>query len=163
MIDQAEGGGANRASLGHLLIAAALVLLGIFMLWETFSIPVAVTYARVGPRLFPALVASGLILNGLWLASEARHSPDPLAMGEPPVYWPAVAWISAGILLEAALLERIGFVLSATLLFALTARGFGSRALLRDAAIGFVLSLIAYLGFTYGLDLNLPKIPWLNL
>jgi putative tricarboxylic transport membrane protein len=161
MIDQAEGGG-RRASLGHLVIAAALVLLGIFMLWETFSIPVAVTYARVGPRLFPGLVASGLILNGLWLALEARHAPDPIAMGEPPVYWPAVAWVSAGILLEAALLERIGFVLSATLLFTFTARGFGSRAALRDAAIGFVLSLIAYLGFTYGLGLNLPKIPLLN-
>jgi putative tricarboxylic transport membrane protein len=161
MIDQAEGGG-RRASLGHLVIAASLVLLGIFMLWETFSIPVAVTYARVGPRLFPGLVAGGLILNGLWLALEARHAPDPIAMGEPPVYWPAVAWVSAGILLEAALLERIGFVLSATLLFTFTARGFGSRAALRDAAIGFVLSLIAYLGFTYGLDLNLPKIPLLN-
>jgi putative tricarboxylic transport membrane protein len=161
MIDQAEGGG-RRASLGHLVIAAALVLLGIFMLWETFSIPVAVTYARVGPRLFPGLVAGGLILNGLWLALEARHAPNPIAMGEPPVYWPAVAWVSAGILLEAALLERIGFVLSATLLFTFTARGFGSRAALRDAAIGFVLSLIAYLGFTYGLDLNLPKIPLLN-
>jgi len=162
VIDQAEGGQA-KISLGHLVIAAALALLGLFMLWETFSIPVAVTYARVGPRLFPGLVASGLILNGLWLAFEARRSPDPIAMGEPPVYWPAVAWVSAGILLEAALLERIGFVLSATLVFTLTARGFGSQALPRDAAIGFALALVAYLGFTYGLDLNLPRFPWLSL
>jgi len=52
------------------------------------------------------------------------------------------------------------FVLAATLLFVLTARGFGSRAVLRDAAIGFVLALIAFLGFTLGLGLTLPAGPF---
>jgi putative tricarboxylic transport membrane protein len=65
----------------------------------------------------------------------------------------------AGILAEALLLERIGFVLAAGLLFALTARGFGSTAPLRDAAIGLALALIAHLGFTYGLGLTLPAGP----
>ncbi|HEX6103240.1 MAG TPA: tripartite tricarboxylate transporter TctB family protein [Alphaproteobacteria bacterium] len=155
---QAEDG-SRRAALGSFLIAAALAALGLYMLWETWSIPVQVTYARVGPRVFPVLVASGLLLNAIWLAFEAWRSPEPAGAGEPPVYWPALGWISAGLLLEAALLERIGFPLSAALLFVLTARGFGSTALLRDAAIGLALALLAWFGFTYGLGLTLPAGP----
>jgi putative tricarboxylic transport membrane protein len=151
--------GSRRADLGSLLIAGALAALGLFMLWETWTIPVQVTYARVGPRVFPVLVASGLILNALWVAFEAWRAPEPASAGEPPVYWPALGWVSAGLLLEAALLERIGFPLSAALLFVLTARGFASTSLVRDAAIGLALALLAWLGFTYGLGLTLPAGP----
>jgi putative tricarboxylic transport membrane protein len=155
---QAEDG-SRRAALGSFVIAGALAALGLFMLWETFSIPVAVSYARVGPRVFPVLAGSALVLNALWLAWEAWRISDPPGADEPPVYWPALGWISAGLLLEAALLERIGFPLSAALLFVLTARGFGSRAILRDAAIGLALALIAWFGFTRGLGLTLPAGP----
>jgi putative tricarboxylic transport membrane protein len=151
--------GSRRADLGSFLIAAALAALGLYMLWETWSIPVQVTYARVGPRLFPALVGSGLVLNALWLLYEASRAPVPASAEEPPIYWPALGWVSAGLLLEAALLERIGFPLSAALLFMLTARGFGSTSLLRDAAIGLVLALLAWFGFTHGLGLTLPAGP----
>jgi putative tricarboxylic transport membrane protein len=148
-----------RADLGSFLIAAALAALGLFMLWETWSIPVQVTYARVGPRVFPALVGGALVLNALWLAWEAWRAPVPASAGEPPIYWPALGWISAGLLLEAALLERIGFPLAAALLFVMTARGFGSTTLLRDAAIGLALALLAWFGFTHGLGLTLPAGP----
>ena len=159
MTIQAEGG-SRRADLGSFLIAAALGALGLFMLWETFSIPVAISYARVGPRAFPVLVSSALLLNALWLAWEAWRAPEPASAEEPPIYWPALAWISAGLLLEAALLERIGFPLSAALLFMLTARAFGSTAILRDAGIGLALALIAWFGFTQGLGLTLPGGPF---
>ena len=153
------GDGRDRDVLGSLLIAAALAALGLFMLWETFSIPVQVSYARVGPRVFPTLVAVALVLNALWLAYEAWRAPVPIGEEEPPIWWPALGWVSAGLLLEAALLERIGFPIAATILFVLTARGFGSTRLLRDAAIGFALALIAYVGFTHGLGLTLPAGP----
>ena len=158
MTTEAEGGSTGGA-LGSFLIAAALAALGLFMLWETWSIPVQVSYARVGPRVFPVLVASGLILNALWLAWEAWRAREPAGADEPPIDWAALAWVSAGLLLEAALLERIGFPLSAALLFVLTARGFGSTAILRDAAIGLALALIAWVGFTRGLGLTLPAGP----
>ncbi len=157
---KAAEGGRRRAALGPLAVAAALAALGLFMLWETYSIPVAVTYARVGPRVFPVLVASALLLSAVWLALEAWRSREPMDDDQPPVDWSALAWVSAGLLAEAALLERIGFVLAATLLFMLTARGFGSRAVLRDAAIAMTLALVAFLGFTLGLGLSLPPGPF---
>ena len=156
----AAEGGARRAALGDLTIAAAVAALGIFMLWEVSTFAVSPGYARVGPRVFPVLVGSGLIIIGLWLAWEAWRSHLPASAGEPPIDWAAFAWVLGGLLVEAALLERIGFILSAALLFVMTARGFGSRRLILDAAIGLAVALIAYLGFTHGLGLDIPAGPF---
>ena len=153
-----EGGG-RRAAVGDLAVAAALAALGVFMLWEVSAFPVSPGYARVGPRVFPALVAAGLIAIGFWLAWEAWRSQAPSDAGEPPVDWAAFVWVLGGLLREAALLERIGFVLAAALLFVMAARGFGSRRLLLDAAIGLGVAVIAYIGFTRGLGLGIPAGP----
>jgi putative tricarboxylic transport membrane protein len=155
----ASEGGGRRVALGDLVIAAALAALGIFMLWEVSAFPVSPGYARVGPRVFPVLVGAGLIALGFWLAWEAWRSQAPSDAGEPPVHWAAFFWVLAGLLAEAALLERIGFVLAATLLFVMTARGFGSRRLPLDAAVGLVVAVIAYIGFTRGLGLGIPAGP----
>ncbi len=45
------------------------------------------------------------------------------------------------------LIDDIGFILASTLLFLFTARAFGSRQLVRDAIIGFLLAVVAYVGF----------------
>ena len=52
-----------------------------------------------------------------------------------------------GLLVNIALIEWAGFIIASTAMFPLVARGFGSRAPLRDAAIGFVLSCVSYVGF----------------
>jgi putative tricarboxylic transport membrane protein len=67
-----------------------------------------------------------------------------------------VALISVGLLLDALLLEWIGFVPASTLLFVLVTAGFGSRRYLREFIAGLLLSTIAYLTFVYGLGLSLP-------
>jgi putative tricarboxylic transport membrane protein len=41
-------------------------------------------------------------------------------------------------------------------LFVFVARAFGSRTWLRDIIIGLILSFVVYIGFTYGLGLDLP-------
>jgi putative tricarboxylic transport membrane protein len=52
-----------------------------------------------------------------------------------------------GLLVNIALIEWAGFIIASTAMFPLVARGFGSRAPLRDAVIGFVLSCVSYVGF----------------
>jgi putative tricarboxylic transport membrane protein len=52
-----------------------------------------------------------------------------------------------GLALNVALIERVGFILASTALFACTARAFGSVRPVRDAAIGFLIALAAYAGF----------------
>ncbi len=68
----------------------------------------------------------------------------------------AFLWVSAGLFAHMALIGWAGFVLAGTVLFVLVARGFASRRLLRDAAIGFALSAAVYLFFTQVLNVNLP-------
>jgi putative tricarboxylic transport membrane protein len=58
--------------------------------------------------------------------------------------------------LQSLVIEHIGFVLAATITFVLTTFGFGSRRWLLNAAIGLVLAVVSYIGFTRGLGLNLP-------
>jgi putative tricarboxylic transport membrane protein len=68
------------------------------------------------------------------------------------------AWVTAGLLGVALLINLIGFVLAAGLLFACAARGFGSRHPMRDLAIGIALTLPIYWLFNVGLGVSLPPL-----
>ena len=88
----------------------------------------------------------------------------PQARGAPGAergFWPGFAWLSAALLLNAALITFIGSSLSCTLCFVLAVRGLrsadhqdlpgpscGRGELLRDAAIGLVISRPVYWMFT---------------
>lgn len=74
--------------------------------------------------------------------------------------WGAVAWVGLALLgLIGSIWLGLGFVLGATLLFALTARAFGRRALLVDMLIGLVVALGIFLVFNKLLKLALPAGP----
>jgi putative tricarboxylic transport membrane protein len=82
-------------------------------------------------------------------------------------HWPGFVWVSAGLLLNAALLTTIGFILSCTLCFVLAVRGFKSaedrldlspRGWLVDALVGFAIAAPVYWMFTKLLAINLPGI-----
>ncbi|MBV0891177.1 tripartite tricarboxylate transporter TctB family protein [Paracoccus sp. Z118] len=74
--------------------------------------------------------------------------------------WGAVMWIALAMGgLVGSIWIGLGFILGSTLLFALTARAFGRRALPFDLAIGFGLSLMIFLLFNKLLKLSLPSGP----
>jgi putative tricarboxylic transport membrane protein len=140
---------------GELLLGVALVIIGLLVLAGTTIITVAPTYSRVGPRVFPFAVGAGLIVVGLIYTIESwRGAQTP--SDEHQVKLLPVTLISAGLVLDALLLEWIGFIPASTLLFVLVTAGFGSRRYLRDFMAGLLLSILAYLTFVYGLGLNLP-------
>ena len=79
--------------------------------------------------------------------------------------WRSFAWVTVGILANAALITTIGFILSCTLCFVLAVRGFksaegrldlGPRAWLVDAATGFAIAAPVYWMFSQLLAINLP-------
>jgi len=127
------------------------------------NLPEAGGYARIGPNFVPKVVAGGLILLGLWLLAEyftggwrEAVPDDPAARGEHAFLWPAFAWVTAGLMLQMALIHNAGFVLAAMVLFACVARGFGSTRIARDLAFGLVLGLAVFLFFVRFLNVNLP-------
>lgn len=74
--------------------------------------------------------------------------------------WKAVGWIGLALCgLIGSIWLGGGFVLGATLLFALTARAFGRRAFLVDLCLGAVIGVFVFLLFNKLLTLALPQGP----
>ncbi|MFN9479101.1 MAG: tripartite tricarboxylate transporter TctB family protein [Betaproteobacteria bacterium] len=147
----------------ELLIALGVLAVGVAATVVAFALPEGGGYARVGPNAVPKSVALGLVLLACWLLAEVftggfrdRVPEDPAARGEHAFCWPAVGWVTAGLVAQMLLIGRAGFVLAAAVLFACVARGFGSRRLARDAALGLLLGMAVFLFFVKFLNVNLP-------
>lgn len=109
------------------LIAAGLLALGAWLMWEAFA--------------------------GGW---KNRGPDDAAARGEHAFERAGFLWVSGGLFAHMALIGVAGFVVAGTVLFAGVARGFGSRRAVRDACAGLVLSLGVFLFFVKFLNVNLP-------
>ncbi len=134
-------------------------------------LPVDKGYTVVGTRVFPLGVALLMGAVGMGLVTQAITGGFRLLGKEPEVAEAklarqrvhAVVWVSAGLLVDALVIEHVGFVFASTVLFALAARGFGSKRWAYNVVIGLLLSWPIYIGFTMGLGLSLPGLlkPWL--
>lgn len=149
--------------VGQLAIGVALLALSALLAIGAAGFPVDKGYSIFGPQVFPLAVAGFVGVVALLLCRQAATGGFRNLQGDaaPPVSRQRVAgaaWLSAGILAVALLINHLGFVLSAALLFALAARGFASRSPLRDLAVGIALTLPVFWLFTMGLGLSLPKL-----
>jgi putative tricarboxylic transport membrane protein len=150
-------------NLGELLLALGAVAFGLLVIWQTTAIRVAPIYATVGPRTIPFIVGAGLVLTGLWLAVEALSGRTTAGSAESedvdlslPTDWRTVGLLALVLIVYLLLIERAGFVIASTVLFAGAAAAMGSRRYVRDTVIGVLLALALYLIFNRGLGLNLP-------
>jgi putative tricarboxylic transport membrane protein len=129
-----------RPAIGETIIGAGVLVLAIVMVWQTLSIPVSPIYAQVGPTIVPIITALALGMLGILLlvdavqggwqtAEEKEVAPDRKAL----------LWIT----------------IASVILFVCVARGFGSKAIVRDALIGAAFALVAYIGFAKTLGINI--------
>jgi hypothetical protein len=106
----------------------------------------------VGPAAFLWVAAGLLVLCGslvAWHSFKSVPSETTSEIGGPLV-------ILAGLLASPLLMAPLGFVPTAAVIFTATAYGLGSRKTVRDSVIGIALSTIAFLIFSFGLNLRLP-------
>ena len=157
-----------HSPLHQTLLGAGTLVLGLLIAGGAWSIPASAGYAGVGPNFLPWVVAVALVLCGAFLLWEARsggfrqmEEPSGGERGD----WPALAWVSAGVLINAALITTIGFVLACALCYTLAVRGLrlsegkvrrGARGLLNDVLVGMLISAPVYWLFTKLLAINLP-------
>ncbi|QHI96880.1 tripartite tricarboxylate transporter TctB family protein [Xylophilus rhododendri] len=125
-------------------------------------------YGGVGPNFLPWLVSVGLLLCGLLIVWEARTGgfrQMEAAPGAERAYWFGFVWVSAGLLLNAALITTIGFILSCVLCYVFACQGLRRssgqqagtpRVLLTDVIAGFCISAPVFWMFTQFLAINLP-------
>jgi putative tricarboxylic transport membrane protein len=144
---------------GEAWAALGVIALGAFLMFQTSRIEVSPGYARVGPSLFPWLISSALVLLGLALLREAltgRWTAADDAGERTPFKGVALFWVAIGLVLFVVTITPLGFPIAAGLLFAGASRAFGSTRSVLDVAIGFVLGVVVFVGFNYGLGLSLP-------
>ena len=141
--------------IGEAVLGAVVLGLGLFIATETSLMELAASNAAIGPRLFPFLVAAGLLAVGaavLWqaffghIAHERGFELD----------WRAVALVAGGLLLQMFLVESLGWIIASTLMFLAATLAFRERRVVISIAIGLVLTGLTYWVFNYGLGLSLP-------
>ena len=161
---------APKSSSTQTLIGCGILVLGAAMAVGASMIPSEAGYSGVGPNFLPGLVSGVLMLCGAWVIWEARTGGFrnlEEAPGAESGFWSGFAWMSAGLLSNAALITTIGFILSCTLCFALAVRGlrtaeahkaggFDVKQFIKDLLIGAAIAAPVYWMFTKLLAINLP-------
>lgn len=148
--------------VGVLLVAAG-------MAFGALQISSEAGYGGVGPNFLPWLCAVVLALCGAWLVWEARtggfrEASDP--GGQPRADIGPFVWVSAGLLVNAALIGTVGFIVSCTVCYVLAVQGLrraGRQPLAgtpatwaKDVATGLLISAPVFWAFTQFLAINLP-------
>ena len=152
------------------LIGVGTLVVAALLAWGATDIPAVAGYAGVGPNFLPWVVAAVLALCGGLLVWQARRGgwreleePSGAERGD----WVALAWVGAGVIANALLITRIGFVLSCALCFALALRGLRGaegrpagdvRQTVVDLLIGLAIAAPVFWMFTKLLAINLPGI-----
>jgi putative tricarboxylic transport membrane protein len=136
--------------------------LGVVWLHGALNLPRHVTYAVIGPGVFPGVIGAGLLVLGgllvLAVARGERFAPQEAEDADPdrPPSWTAFGLTLLAAALPVVTIKPLGFPLAAAISFALVTRGFGSARLWLDAAIGLTLGLGSWLLFARLLGLGLP-------
>ena len=148
------------------IVGGITVILGLALSWQGWR--TRASAAAVLPGLDRPLDAPGSLLD---TPGTSGHATD----------WKSLVLIGLGLAVQICLLDPTdapfgigalfaalsapiaqavtaisGFVPTETIVFVCVAAAFGSRRHLRDALIGLVLALVAYVGFVHGLRLPLP-------
>jgi putative tricarboxylic transport membrane protein len=156
----------DTGRIAEFALALGVIVLGAVVLWQTRDIRITPMNSRIGPRVIPYIVGSGLVVVGLWFAVEILLGRTTQAGGgedsedaDPtlPTDWGTIGFIAISLVVYLYLIERAGFIIASSVLFFGAAFGMGSRRILRDVAIAIAVSMSIYFIFTRGLSLRLPE------
>lgn len=158
----------HHPSLAQTAVGAGILLIALALGAGAISIPSAAGYGGIGPNFLPWAIAAVLALCGLMLIVEARTTgfralerPTGAERGD----WPGFAWVTAGLLANAALITTIGFIFSCTLCYVLAVQGLRRaagedaghpRIVAIDVVTGLLISAPVFWTFTQFLAINLP-------
>jgi putative tricarboxylic transport membrane protein len=146
----------RRPDGAALVIAAILAAIAAVIIWQTSQMRVPPIQARVGPTVFPYIIAGGLILLSLGTVVSALRHGFPAR--EDDNIRP-IMWIVGGLIAQLLLLSTAGFSIATGVLFAFTAKAFGRGPLWQTIPIGAVFAFLVWFAFAKGLQLSLPSGP----
>jgi putative tricarboxylic transport membrane protein len=98
---------------------------------------------------------SGTNTEVIQLEASRRRSPTE-DDGAPAFDWRTFGLVLGAVVVFAVMLEPVGWILSAALLFWVVAYALGSKRPVFDIGVGLLLSSLVQLAFGAGLGINLP-------
>ncbi|MBB2913893.1 putative tricarboxylic transport membrane protein [Streptosporangium becharense] len=149
----------RRPELG---LAVPVLALGGVVIVGTADVTAPGSALGLGPRFFPLIVGSALLLIGLCYVVDVlrggRGDPEQTEDADTGARsdWRTVALVSVIFLAFAGLLDLLGWIVAGALLFFGLSATLGAASRLRAAAVGIVLSTATYLAFVKGLGVTLP-------
>ncbi|WP_108462291.1 tripartite tricarboxylate transporter TctB family protein [Devosia naphthalenivorans] len=138
------------------VIALVLAAIAAVIIWQTSLMRVPPIQAKVGPTVFPYVIAVGLIVLSIGTAFSAFRGSFP---AREKINYRPVLWVVGGLLAQMLLIGWAGFSIGSAVLFAFVAKGFGRGPLWMTLPIGFVLAFVIWFIFSRGLQLSLPAGP----
>lgn len=155
----------HKTLIWETLVSVGVFAVGALMAWGARDIPSEAGYGGVGANFLPWLVAIALMVCGavlLWESRTGGYREMEEVEGEERPDWKGFVWVSAAMLLNAALIEHIGFILSCALAYVLAVQGL-KRAYGKphdtwviDTVTGVLLAAPVFWLFTKFLAINLP-------
>ena len=150
----------GRSELG---LAALLGAFGVIVILDALSLNVPYSQTDpVGPKTLPYIVGALLLVCAVLLAINVLRGGHGEAEGGEdvdlthPTDWRTVVPLLGAFVLNIALIDTVGWVISGTLLFWGSVWALGSRHYIRDGIISVVMALGTFYGFYLGLGIKLP-------
>ena len=165
---RAAGASANRSRIGEFIFAGLALALGVFVFAGAFAIRLPAAGTQVGPRVFPFLVGTILVVSAtMVIVGVARGKVAELEEGEDiddsaRTDWVTLAKIVGFVVAHIALIEIVGWPIAAAVLFGGVAWSLGAKRWRAALLIGLALGLIVYVLFGGLLGLSLPSGPLLT-
>lgn len=150
----------DHAELGF---AALLGVAGAVVLVDALTLHAPYSQADpVGPRTLPFIVAGLLLACAVVLAVDvlrgghgrAEEGEDVDLSG--PMDWRVVLTLAGVLVANILLVDRLGWVISGTMLFWGCVWALGGRSYVRDGVVSLLLALGTFYGFFVGLGIHLP-------
>jgi putative tricarboxylic transport membrane protein len=152
--------GGDRAQYA---VCAALALLGVLVLVDASRLgAVASSNDPIGPKPVPIILGVLLVVVAVFYAVDvARGGVGEAEAGEDVdlstrIDVRTVALLIGAFVLNALLIEPLGWVISGSILFWGAAFALGNRHHVRGLVIGVALALTTFYAFAIGLGVNLP-------
>jgi len=152
-----------QAGKGELVFAGSLFLVSLIVFWDTHRLILPTNNTVVSPRTFPYAVATLLALAAIGVIFEVLRGNVAVPEGADPkspferADYRTMFVIVAAIGLHVFLLERTGYIISATISFWGVAYAFGAKRMLKLAFTALIFSGYVYFAFKRMLGIQLPQ------
>jgi putative tricarboxylic transport membrane protein len=157
-VSELEAPDQRREALATMVLGGVLVLIGLVVLVQASRLGDSRQVIDAGT--LPWVVGGLLFLVGVALALRGRQELAGAAADTTAQDWRRLGLMLATLVVFAVIVSFLGYVVSATLLFGVTAIVLGTPYRLRAFAYGFIVAALVFLAFDVGIGISLPAGPW---